>query len=97
MKLGSKEADVAYDRWIQGQADEYWGADDSGDEDAESEAQENAAAQTTEDAQMKWQDWLILAVLFCGYGWAGSNDYDYRCKQAHDMNKQETCRMVAAK
>lgn len=42
-------------------------------------------------------NWLIVAALFYGYGWAGSNDYDYRCKQAHDMNKNETCTMVAGK
>lgn len=46
---------------------------------------------------MNWQDWLILAVLLYGFGWAGSNDYDYRCKQARDANKQETCRIIAGK
>lgn len=35
MKLGSKEADVAYDRWMGKLADEYWGANDLGDDEAE--------------------------------------------------------------
>jgi len=40
-------------------------------------------------------DLVILVLFLAGVGWAGSNDFDYRCKQAHDMNKNETCKMIA--
>ena len=44
---------------------------------------------------MKISDWIMLGLFLAGFGWAGSNDFDYRCKQAHDMNKNETCKMIA--
>lgn len=42
-----------------------------------------------------WQDWLLAIAFIAAFGWAGSNDFDYRCKQAHDANPSETCVMVA--
>ena len=46
---------------------------------------------------MSWQDWVLALVLTAGFGWAGSNDFDYRCDQARKANKNETCKMVASK
>lgn len=45
---------------------------------------------------MSWQDWLLAIAFVAGFGWAGTGDYDYRCKQAHDENPKEQCRMIAA-
>ena len=40
---------------------------------------------------------LIIFVLFMGaFGWAGSDDYNYRCDQARKANKNETCKMMVA-
>lgn len=46
---------------------------------------------------MKPSTIVLCALFLLGFGWAGQNDYDYRCKQAHRMDKHETCRMIAAK
>jgi hypothetical protein len=41
---------------------------------------------------------LIIFVLFmAAFGWAGTDDYNYRCDQARKANKNETCKMVASK
>ena len=44
---------------------------------------------------MSWQDWVLALVLTAGFGWAGSNDFDYRCDQAKKANPAETCKMIA--
>jgi len=41
---------------------------------------------------------LIIFICFmAAFGWAGTDDYNYRCDQAKKMNKNETCKMVASK
>lgn len=44
-----------------------------------------------------WRDWLAAIAFFAAFGWAGSDDYDYRCDQARKANKNETCKMIAFK
>lgn len=31
---------------------------------------------------MKALDWLIIAIVLVGFGWAGQGDYDYRKHQS---------------
>lgn len=45
---------------------------------------------------MSWQDWLLAVIFIAAFGRVGSDDFDYRCKRAHEANPQETCRMIAA-
>ena len=42
-----------------------------------------------------WRDWLAAIAFIAAFGWAGTDDYNYRCDQARKMNKHETCKMVA--
>ena len=46
---------------------------------------------------MKFTDWLFVFLMFYVFGALGSDDYDYKCKRAHEMSKTETCKMIAAK
>lgn len=45
---------------------------------------------------MKWQDWLLAVIFIAAFGRVGSDDFDYRCKQAHLVSPGEKCRMIAA-
>ncbi len=45
---------------------------------------------------MTWQDWLLALLFLAALGRVGSDDFDYRCKQAHQVNPGEECRMIAA-
>ena len=44
-----------------------------------------------------WREWLAAIAFIAAFGWAGTDDYNYRCDQARKMNKHETCKMVASK
>ena len=44
-----------------------------------------------------WREWLAAIAFIAAFGWAGSDDYNYRCDQAKKMNKNETCKMIASK
>jgi hypothetical protein len=44
-----------------------------------------------------WRDWLAAIAFIAAFGWAGTDDYNYRCDQARKANKNETCKMVASK
>ena len=39
----------------------------------------------------------LLAAFIAAFGFAGTDDYNYRCDQARKANKHETCKMVASK
>ena len=43
-----------------------------------------------------WRDWLAAIAFIAAIGWAGTDDYNYRCDQARKMNKHETCKMIAS-
>jgi len=46
---------------------------------------------------MKWHDWVILGALVWVIGAIGSDDFNYKCKEARDANPAETCKMIASK
>lgn len=39
----------------------------------------------------------LFVAFMVAFGWAGTDDYNYRCDQAKKANKHETCKMVASK
>lgn len=40
---------------------------------------------------------LLLFIFFmAAFGFAGADDYNYRCDQARKANKHETCKMIAS-
>ena len=41
---------------------------------------------------------ICLFIAFvAAFGWAGTDDYNYRCDKARKANKNETCKMIANK
>ena len=39
--------------------------------------------------------WCLGIVFFTVFGALGSDDFDYKCKRAKQMNEKESCKMIA--
>lgn len=39
--------------------------------------------------------WCLGVVFFTVFGALGSDDFDYKCKRAKQMNEKESCKMIA--
>lgn len=43
----------------------------------------------------KTKYWCLGVVFFTVFGALGSDDFDYKCKRAKQMNEKESCKMLA--